>query len=169
MPQRRVLMGRIVGIFGVRGQVKIESWTEPRQRIFAYQPWFVQSAQGHEQVFEKVSGREHGKGLLATLPGIDDRDAAQALMNSQISIAREHLPHLPQDTFYWADLEGLDVVTLSGTRLGRVSHLMATGANDVLVIHGDGREHLVPYVNGRYVKQVDLAGGRLVVDWDSEF
>lgn len=166
---RRVPLGRIVGIFGVHGEVKLESWTEPRERIFDYRPWLLASAPGEVQTVDGVRGRKQGKGLVARLPGVDDRDQAAALVGRDILVDRGQLPAPAEGEFYWADLEGLEVVTTEGVVLGRVSHLVATGANDVLVVHGGGKEHLLPFVRERYVQDVDMEAGRIVVDWDPNF
>lgn len=166
---RRVLVGRIVGLYGVQGWLKVESWTEPRTQIFAYQPWLLSTAPGQESEVEGVRGRPQGKGLIAKLPEVDDRDGAAALVGHDIYVARELLPPPAKDEYYWVDLEGLEVVTTEGVALGRVSHLFATGANDVVVVRDGERERLVPFVQGVYVRSVDLSGGRMVVDWDPEF
>jgi 16S rRNA processing protein RimM len=166
--EKLVLLGRIVGVHGVRGELKLESYTDPRMRIFRYQPWQLGTGSGVVQV-AGCQGRAQGKGIVATLPGIDDRDAAAALVGSDIRVPRAALPPAAPGEYYWADLEGLEVVTMQGVPLGRVSHLVATGANDVLVI-GDGvRERLVPFLPGQFVTEVDIQGGRVVVDWDPDF
>lgn len=167
---RRVLVGRIVGLYGVQGWVKLESWTEPRTQIFRYQPWLLDMAPGDTREIAGISGRAQGKGLVAHLPGVDDRDAAAALIGRDIWVDRECLPPPGEGEYYWVDLEGLEVIDTSGRVLGKVSHLFATGANDVVVVDGvDGRERLIPFVQGVYVHAVDLAGERMVVDWDPEF
>jgi 16S rRNA processing protein RimM len=166
---RRVLVGRIVGLYGVQGWLKIESWTEPRTQIFKYQPWLLSSAPGQDMEIAGAKGHPQGKGLVAKLPEVDDRDVAAALVGQDIYVAREQLPPPGKDEYYWFDLEGLEVVTTEGVALGRVSHLFATGANDVVVVRDGERERLVPFVQGVYVRSVDLSGGRMVVDWDPEF
>jgi 16S rRNA processing protein RimM len=166
---RRVLVGRIVGLYGVQGWLKIESWTEPRTRIFSYQPWQLTTAPDVVTEITGVKGRPQGKGLIAQFPGVDGRDAAAALVGQDIYVARELLPPPGKDEYYWVDLEGLEVVTTEGVVLGRVTHLFATGANDVVVVRDESRERLIPFVQGSYVRSVDLSGGRMVVDWDPEF
>lgn len=166
---RRVLVGRIVGLYGVQGWLKIESWTEPRIQIFRYQPWLLLTAPGEVKELQGVKGRPQGKGLVAYVPGIDDRDTAAALIGQDIYVPREQLPPPGKDEYYWVDLEGLEVVTTEDVVLGRVSHLFATGANDVVVVRDGTRERLIPFVQGSYVRSVDLSGGRMVVDWDPEF
>jgi 16S rRNA processing protein RimM len=165
---RRVLIGKIVGLHGVDGWVKLESYTEPRTRIFAYSPWLVTAAQA-EQEIAKAHGREHGKGLIGKLPGCDDRNAAAALIGATIQVYRSVLPKPKRGEYYWTDLEGLEVVTTQGATLGKVSHLFATGANDVLVVRDGERERLIPYVSKQFVHEVDLQAGRITVDWDPDF
>lgn len=165
---RLILLGRIVGLHGVQGEVKLESFTEPRLQIFKYWPWLLKSAAGVQEI-ASARGRSQGKGLVAKLPGVDDRDAAAALMGSEVWVRRSSLPKPAVGEVYWADLEGLAVITTEGVALGKVSHLFATGANDVLVARDGERERLIPYVMGQFVKSVDLDGGSVVVDWDPEF
>lgn len=157
-------MGRIVGLYGVQGWLKIESWAEPRMRIFDYQPWLL-----GETKIEGVKGRVQGKGMVAQLPGVDTREQATALIGTDIHVDRDQLPPPAEDEYYWVDLEGLEVVTIDNVELGRISHLFATGANDVVVVRDGERERLIPFVQGSYVRSVDLSTGRMVVDWDPEF
>jgi 16S rRNA processing protein RimM len=165
---RSLLLGKIVGLSGVQGAVKLESYTEPRMRLFAYQPWRLKVA-GTEREISGVRGREQGKGIVASLPDVTDREAAALLVGAEIWVARSALPKAKRGEFYWTDLEGLNVVTLHGVALGRVSHLFSTGANDVLVARDGERERLIPFVLERFVHEVDLDAGRIVVDWDPEF
>jgi 16S rRNA processing protein RimM len=152
---------------GVRGEVKLESYTEPRMRIFSYQPWLLRTTSGESEI-SGCHGRAQGKGIVATLPEIGDRDSAARLVGSEIWVRRSALPKSKRGEYYWADLEGLEVVTVEGARLGKVLHLVATGANDVLVVRGE-RERLIPFVLGDYVKQVDFENSRITVDWDPDF
>ena len=163
-----VLLGKIVGLFGVDGWVKVESYTEPRVRIFKYQPWFVKLAGGETEI-ASVQGRAHGKGLVAALPQVEDRDAALAWIGAEIWVRRSALPRPKRGEYYWIDLEGLDVVTADGVALGKVSHLFSTGANDVAVVRDGERERLIPFVLKQFVKEVDLDSGRITVDWDPDF
>lgn len=162
---RRVLLGRIVGVFGVGGSVKVESFTEPRDNLFRYRPWIVLKA-GVETEISKPKGRAQGKGLVAELHA-EDRDQAAALVGAEIYVDRAQLPEAKAGEFYWADLEGLAVRLEDGRSLGTVSHLFSTGANDVIVVKGE-RERLIPYVPD-VVKSVDLEAQAVVVDWDPDF
>ena len=167
-PERLVLLGRIVAVHGVRGEVKLESFTEPREQIFRYRPWLLRGPAA-ELTVERARGRGQGKGLVAELPGVADRDAALALVGAEIRVPRAALPEPAPGEYYWFDLEGLEVATLQGVPLGRVSHLVATGANDVLVVRDGERERLIPFIPGHFVSRVDLDEGRITVDWDPEF
>ena len=168
--ERRVLLGRIVGIYGVRGEVKIESFTEPRLRIFDYQPWLLERDVGVVEEVRDVRGRAQGKGVIAALVGVADRDRAASLIGANIYVPRAALPAAAEGEVYQSDLEGLEVVNLAGTSLGKVSHLFETGANPVLVARQeDGRERLIPYVPEMYVRSVDLDAKRIVVDWEEDF
>lgn len=166
--ERLILLGRIVGLHGVAGEVKLESYTEPRMQIFRYQPWLLGSAAGISEI-DGCRGRVQGKGIVAVLPGVADRDRAAALIGTEIKVRRSLLPDPKQNEYYWSDLEGLEVFTVEGIPLGRISHLLATGANDVIVVRDGERERLLPFVLDDYVKAVDLDARRMTVDWDPEF
>lgn len=166
---RRVLVGRIVGVHGVRGEVKLESYTEPRLAIFDYQPWLLESGAGTFEELAGARGHAQGKGIVAALPAVADRDAALARMGTRIWIARAALPELQPGEYYRADLEGLRVVNTAGDDFGRVSHLFGNGAHDVLVARDEaGHERLIPYAPGVYVKSVDLDAGCITVDWNKD-
>ena len=167
--ERRILMGRVAGAFGIRGEAKLESWTEPRSAIFRYQPWILRDPQGNERELRGVRGKEVGKSLVASFPDITDRDAIEAMRGTEVCVPRSALPPPGPGEFYWVDLEGLRVVTVDGVELGTVSHLFATGANDVLVARDGERERMIPFVQPQYVTAVDFEAGVVTVDWDPEF
>ena len=164
---RRILLGRVAGDFGVKGELKLLSWTDPRDAIFKYQPWILRAGESEREV-SGVRGRDTGKLVIATFPGIENREQAEALKGSDIWVLRSQLPAPKPGEYYWVDLEGLAVQTVEGVALGTVDHLFDTGANPVLVIAGE-RERLVPFVTDQYVKSVDFEAGLIVVDWDPDF
>ena len=166
--QRMITVGRLHGAFGVRGEVKLESFTDPLRSIARYQPWILRDARGIERACEGVRVREGGKGLIATMPGIEDKDAADALRGTEVLVPRSALPPPAEGEFYWVDLEGMDVFTTTGVALGTVSHLFSTGANDVLVAQGE-RERMIPFVLPDYIRSVDFEAGVVTVDWDADF
>jgi 16S rRNA processing protein RimM len=163
---RFVVVGRISGIFGVRGEVRVESFTEPREQLLELSPWYLERCEHWEEV-AVLSGRTHGKGLVARLAGFAEREQVRAWIGRDVAVRREQLPATSPGQYYWADLLGLSVVNSQGDMLGRVSSLMETGANDVLVVQGAG-ERLIPFVPGRVVRAVDLEGGIIEVDWAAE-
>ena len=165
---RRILLGRIHGAFGVRGELKLESFTEPAAAIFRYLPWTLRDAQGREREIAGALGRETHKGVVAVIPGVADRDAAEALRGSEIWVPRSALPPAKPGEYYWVDLEGLRVVNLDGVDFGTVSHLFSTGANGVLVARGE-RERMIPFLEPDYIRSVDFDAGVVTVDWDAEF
>lgn len=167
MTSERIILGKIAGVFGVRGWVKIFSETQPKENIFSYNPWQIK-LNGQWQSVKVVEGKIHGKGLVAHLEACDDREQARLLTGAEIAIDKAQLPGAEEGEYYWADLIGLKVVTLDGQELGLVDHLFETGANDVVVVKGE-RERLIPFVQGRYIIEVDLEAGVMRVDWDPEF
>jgi 16S rRNA processing protein RimM len=161
-----VTLGRVGGVYGVRGWVKVISFTAPRENILAYGDWTLEQG-GAFRRYRLERGQRHGKGLVAKLAGVDDRDAADSLIGAGISVPRKALPACEAGEYYWTDLEGLLVQNLSGIRLGVVDHLLATGAHDVLVL--DGGERLIPFASPEVVRRVDLEAGVIVVDWEPDF
>jgi len=162
-----VVVGRVAGLYGVRGWIKVLSYTEPRKNILGYRPWHLERADVIEQV-DLAAGREQGKGLVAQVAGIEDRDVAAGLIGANILVNRDLFAQTGSNEYYWRDLVGLRVATIEGVTLGVVESLLETGANDVLVLQGD-RRRLIPFVMDDIVKRVDLDAATIVVDWDPEF
>lgn len=160
-------LGKISGVYGVKGWVKVHSYTDPREQIVEYGVWQVKQKGAWREV-ELESGQRQGKTVIARLKGIDDRDQAMLLMGSVIAIHPQQLGELQNDEYYWHDLEGMQVINEQGVELGTVSHMVETGANDVMVVAGE-RERLIPFTQGHAVIQVDLPGRVIKVDWDAEF
>lgn len=169
-------LGHISGVHGVRGWVKVHSYTQPPEKIIEYKPWRLTRA-GISQTVEPVDAKYSGKALVVELDGVTDREQALALRQSDICIGADQLPHLSAGEYYWYQLEGLRVTSVyQGKRypLGTVDHLLETGANDVLVVKGDQdsidrKERLIPYLVGQTVLNIDLDAGNIQVDWDPEF
>jgi 16S rRNA processing protein RimM len=164
-----VTLGRISGVFGVKGWVKIHSYTEPRDNIVGFDVWLLQQRGVEAPVQVEVEdGRSHGGNVVAKLRGVDDRDRASALVGSEVAVERERLPQCAPGEYYWTDLEGLEVRTLDGTSLGTVDHLITTGSHDVLVLRGES-QRLIPFVPERVIRSVDLDNGVIVADWSPEY
>jgi 16S rRNA processing protein RimM len=161
-----VEVGRIIGLHGVRGWVKVYAYTREREAILDYDHWYVRR-NADCQRYEVAEGRVQGPGVVARLAGFEDRTAASSLVGADVLVTRDQLPPLEEGEYYWSQLEGLKVVNLAGEVLGEVSHLVETGANDVLVVQGE-RERLIPYTSDA-VKRVDLNERVITVDWDADF
>lgn len=161
-----ITLGKIVGVFGIKGWVKVFSETRPREQIFSYSPWLLE-VNGRTVEVELLNGRQQGKGLIASLKGYTDCDAARQLIGADISISEEGLPATGIDEYYWSQLIGLSVVNQQGIELGEVANLFETGANDVMVVKGD-KERLIPFTEFA-IHEVDLDNKKIIVDWDADF
>ncbi len=162
-----IIIGKLIGAHGVKGWLKVYSWTQPRENILGYNPWLIRQ-NGQWRSVEVKGGRRQGKSIVACLEGIDDRDQALALRDAEIAIRRDQLQALEDGEYYWSDLIGMEVRNLAGEKLGEVIDLMETGVEDVLVIGGDSKR-LVPFAQPQIVKSVDLEGGVIVVDWELDY
>jgi 16S rRNA processing protein RimM len=159
-------MGRINAPFGVKGWIKIKPFTETLDALLDYPEWQI----GNGNQWRKADLEDatlHGDFIVAKLADCNDRDAAFALQGQEIAVNREELPDTDEGEYYWEDLIGLTVVNREGVELGKVSSLMETGAHDVLVVKGE-KEFLIPFVEV-YVLNVDLAQGRIEVDWGLDY
>lgn len=170
-PDHRVVLGKISGLFGVQGWLKVYSYTSPRANIVDYSPWLLRK--GDDETSHAVlAGRARGDGVVARLAGVTDRDLAARLVGAEISVDRAALGPPAEKAapgeYFWVDLQGMEVAGRDGRILGVVDHLFETGANDVMVVIGESR-HLVPFVYGSVVLEVDGEQRRITVDWDPDF
>ncbi len=158
-----IIVGYVSGLFGIRGWIKVFSYTRPRENIFIYNPWLIR-IDGEWREVTVLDSRQQGKNLVAQLEGYADPDLSASLNSLEIAIDRSQLEELDKDEYYWADLVGLQVINSDGQNLGVIKDLMETGSNDVLVVQGE-QQCLIPYVPGVHVLAVDLAAGQMQVDW----
>ncbi len=163
----RVMLGKITGLYGVHGWVKVFSYTKPITNILNYSPWQVYQ-QGQWQTLLVPESQAHGKGIVARIETCRDRNEAVQFLGADIAIYREQLPPLPENEYYWSDLVGLTVINQENIILGQVDYLLETGANDVLVVKGK-QERLIPLVFDEIVLEVNLAQRWLRVVWDVDF
>jgi 16S rRNA processing protein RimM len=159
-------MGRIVGPFGVKGWVKVKTFTERPETLGAFPRWLVQTPAGWEE--KALEDYEvHSKGPVAKLGGCDDREAALRLRERDVAVPRGALGEAGEGAIFWVDLVGLAVVDASGKALGNVEGLFESGETSVLVVAGTTRR-LIPFVPD-YVKSVDRDARRILVDWKAEY
>lgn len=176
MKDSPVIIGEITGVSGVKGWVKVFSHTEPRINIVKYNPWLLKQGNDWKSV-KVVNGRSQGKTIVAQLEGVTDRDQAMSMIGTDIAIQASQLKSLGNKDFYWRDLEGLEVLDLQGQVLGKISHLIETGANDVMVVSLPAekakgqkiKEMMIPYLMDSVVKNVDLEANQIIVDWDDSY
>jgi len=170
---QETVIGQITSVFGVKGWLKVFSYTDPKDGILDYRNWtLVHNGQRIPARLEE--GRRQGQGIVVRLKGIDDRGLARTYCGADITVPMAELPDLPEGEFYWHQLEGLTVFTMDNECLGKVDHLIGTGSNDVLIVRAtdesiDQRERLIPYLPEQVVKNVDLTESAMIVDWDPEF
>ena len=169
-----VTLGKVGAVYGIKGWLKIHSFTDDQEAILDYFPWSLKLGNKVQSV-EITDWRKHNNGLVVKVAGIDDRDVAQKLVGSEIFVSEDALSDLPEGEFYWRDLIGMSVVTDKGYDLGQVSDIMETGANDVLVVKAnlkDGfgkKERLIPYLMDQVILSVSTENKQICVDWDPGF
>lgn len=166
MTERLVTMGRVVAPYGIQGWIKIQPFTQQQRGLLDYPQWQLGRDNDWQLRSVKVA-KVHGATVIAKLEGVADREQAAALQGMRIAVSRDDFPKPAADEFYWADLVGLKVVNAAGVALGSVARVFETGANDVLVVEGE-RERLLPFITP-VIRQVDIAGGTIIVDWDADY
>lgn len=162
-------VGKISGAFGVKGWVKIYSFTDPRENILSYSPLYL-SRKGDWIEVKVVEGRLQGKGVVMSLDGVTDRDQVLPLVGVELAITKAQIKPAGKDEYYWSDLIGMTVVNLQDEQLGQVDSLLENGAHDVLVVlDKDKTERLIPFVLGGIVELVDLDNKIIRVDWELDY
>jgi 16S rRNA processing protein RimM len=163
---KKLLVGKINGFFGLQGWVKVFSYTNPRTNILNYSPWSIK-VDGNFQSIDITSGREQSKTIVAHIKGIDNREDSQKFIGQDIYINKEQLPELTQGEYYWHELIGFDVINKDEEQLGTVDYFVETGANDVLVVKGK-KEYWIPYIEP-FLVSIDSKNNKILVDWDKDF
>jgi 16S rRNA processing protein RimM len=180
----KVVLGRITGVYGVKGWLKVFSYTDPMEAIVDYRPWFIKP-EGRKIPWNQIeleSGKRHAKTVVVKFAGCNDRDLAMTYIGSEIAIEKSQLETLQgKDEYYWQDLMGLRVINQQNIELGLVKDIMETGVNDVLVVvyesesteaettGSEQRERLIPWTMHNAIVSVDLEKGVIEVDWDADF
>jgi 16S rRNA processing protein RimM len=164
---RLVEVGRLGAAHGVRGWLRVQSYTDPPQRLFEWRRWLLRPENGAAREVTLMESRPQGNGWIAKLEGIEERDAASRLAGQMVLVDRAELPPTQGREFYRADLVGFEVKNLEGALLGVVVHFIDTPGNAVMVIRG-AREYLVP-VTAQHLRQIGAGDRTLIVDWPEDF
>lgn len=169
-----ILLGKISGVHGIKGWVKVFSYTSPRVKITEYSQWYMKGSKDQSwKPLELIEGKIQGKNIIARLDGVNHRDEAEALVGTEIAIHKDQLEVLAENEYFWKDLIGLSVETISGEKLGQIDWIFNTGSNDVIIVKdndsADLKEHLLPYLFDDVIKSVDIENSLMIVDWDPEF
>lgn len=165
---RLVVMGRVVGSFGVKGWVKLKPFSQKDDALAEHDTWVVRTRDGWREM-DLEDFEVHAKGPVAKLAGSDAREVSDALRGAEVAVAREALGEAGEGTLYQVDLVGLEVVEEGGSVLGRVDGFFDAGETSVMVVAGaDGRERLIPFV-ADFVKSVDRETKRVTVDWKPDY
>jgi 16S rRNA processing protein RimM len=165
-----IVMGKIVGAFGIQGWVRVHPYSDDPGSLAQFREWMLgQVEQGIPWRQTKIAeAAVHGRSLVARLEGVADRDAAERMNGTEIAVLRTALPPAAAGEFYLKDLEGLAVVNDVGEGLGAVAEVFSNGGQEVLRVTGADNERLIPFVDA-YVKSVDLASKRILVDWHRDW
>ncbi len=158
-----VVVGKLGSTHGIQGWLKLYSFTEPVTNIVAYNPWYLEETIGWKLIKPEAT-REYTKGMTVKFTGYDNPEQARLLTGKKIAVLRSQLPPLKKGDFYWSDLEGLTVMNVDGSILGKVIYLLETGSNDVLVVKGN-KEYAIPYL-ADVITSIDLANQVIHVNWE---
>jgi 16S rRNA processing protein RimM len=156
-------MGRVAGSYGVRGWMKVAPGGGALEALAAAREWWIGAS-----AYRVDEAKAHSGTVVAKLAGIASREQALALKGSAVFVRREALPEPEEGRYYLADLVGLEVANEKGETLGRVKRFFSNGPQDVMEVEQGTRQRLMPWVPA-VVKEVDLAAGRIVVDWQSDW
>jgi 16S rRNA processing protein RimM len=173
IPEDLVLVGHITGAYGIQGWVRIRPYSADADALLHARTWWLDKPEIRD--IEVLQAKDHSGDTVARLMGVADRNAAEALKGTAVSVSRQHFPALDEGEFYWIDLIGLAVENLQGEALGQVADMMDNGAHPILRVappvepgQEPGPEMLIPYV-GQFVQTVDLAGKKITVDWGRDY
>lgn len=168
MATQRVIIGRVGGPHGIRGELKLQLFLEQPDQVNQFKQWFIQFP-GETEFKPYVDFAVSSKGgqYYIHFNTIHDRDQARQYTHALLAIDRSELAPPGPSEFYWSDLEGLSVYNQDNQLLGTVDHLLETGANDVMVIKTiSGKELLIPYVVPQIICEIDLARKLIRVEWE---
>jgi 16S rRNA processing protein RimM len=159
-----IVVGRIGAPYGVRGWLKVKSFTDPIDNILNYQPWLL-SLKGTQISIRVLDGKIHSSTIVAKIEGCDDRDKALKYTNAEILVYRDQFAELEQDEYYWSDLIGLTVIKQDESVVGILDHMFSTGANDIMLVKGE-KDYYIPYIFNTTVLSVNLKARTIHIKWD---
>ncbi len=162
---KKIIMGRFGAPHGIKGAIKLHSWSTPTENIFNYSPWYLKANGEWRTVAPKLLSQ--GNHLITAIEDISDREAAATLTNLDIYVDRTQLPQLSPGQYYWSDLAGMDVMTECKNMLGKVAYVFNTGSNDILAVQGE-RERMLPFLPETVV-DIDMHNNTILVNWDPSF
>jgi 16S rRNA processing protein RimM len=163
-----IIIGHIGSTFGIHGWVKIFSYTDPRANILNYTPWQI-LVNGQWRIVKRLGEKIQGKIIIVHFENNETPEQSRLLNGLKIAINREQLPKLKKDEYYWTDLIGLTVINENNVILGVIENFIETGSNDVLIVKGEKKEHLIPYLRNSVVKEIDMEQKIVRVNWDPEY
>ena len=168
-------MGRLGATFGIKGYLKVQSYTEQPENLFDYSPWFIRRRGEDWREVQVETWKPHADGYIIKLHGVDVREEAALLTGSEIGIKRSSLPPASEDEVYLCDLEGCTVIGLNDVVLGVVSRVVDQGAAPLMEVSpsdytkGKGPKRLIPFVKGPIVTALDLGAGKIWVEWGEDY
>ena len=164
--QNLVVVGRMGRVYGVRGWMHLQSYTEPAENLLAYEQWQIRLSQGDWVALEKTACRPHKKGFVAKFLGIDNPEDAQRWVGGEIGVELDVSEDGSADgEYFWRDLIGCQVRNVAGDTLGSVVQMIETGSHDVMQVRReDNSEILIPY-SDVHVIDVVLSEKLIRVDW----
>ncbi len=168
--EKMVVIAKLGATYGLQGDIKLYVLSESIESPFSYSQWWIKTSSAknwselkNEEVYRL------GTKILIKLSGVDSPEMASTYVNAKIGVPRKNLPTPDEDEYYWTDLEGMSVKNKSGVCFGMVSHVMETGANDVLVIQNEAKEEtLIPFIE-HYILDVDNDQNKILVDWETDY
>ena len=163
-----IVIGRFGRPHGLKGFISVIPFTDPPENLLQYNNWHISQDDAPWQPIVHTDTRMHSRHILTQVKGYPTRESLEALTNANIAVPAQQLPELPAGEFYWHELVGMSVVTVTGRPLGNVTDLMPTGSNDVLIVEGEKRM-LIPYLLDDVIINIDPDQRCIEVDWDPEF
>ncbi len=159
-----IVVGRITATHGIRGQVRLHSYSGNLDNLRSAENVFLRLPGGSLTEISIRQVNSHGGKVLLSLAGYDSIEASNPLISSELLLYKDKLPEPEADEFYWHELIGMTVVTDDGKKLGRLSEIMETGANDVYVVQNEDskREYLIPAI-ASVISKIDLAEGCMTI------